>query len=723
MPGTDPVIEVHLRRFALVLVVRAATPEQLRVVRLQLSRLPLFTEYRPGIYGVHLVGLKQLRDLLGPFLQFRCTEQELAEAIAQFRLEYARRLAERQGQSGTGQGAGRSPQGSPPSPSASAQPQRPDELLPPNILHTLATNGDDVLRPPGLKESTEPRHYQTLAQEWLVTAKGPHSVIGGLCADQTGLGKTLEAILACLRLRATGFADGILWVTQPHLIIQTAMEWSENTDCPYTLVTSSMSPKKRRQVYESWDTPVLILSYSMLRNDIGILRRLRRISVVVLDEAAIIRTFNKTFKAVRRLSPKAWIQLTATPMQNGPQDVYPLFQLLNPAILGDWRAFKDRYLITRVKFGREMIVGYRKDRLPELHRTIAPYILRRRTEDVTDEIPDVVEQFEFVPMTPEQQQAHDHFQEELFTHSEVMDTTEDEKEFRRSFTEYRRRFGILSRVATHPVLMLTSSSPLVQQYLEEHPLTDLTSPKVEALKSRLREIILGSGDFAVVFTESERLARRVQEELAELFAEPEFRRLAHLPQAVLWTGKMDKSCQALERGMQMNCHTCPFAGECASREKSKWLFMNDDSARVIIVVTKAGETGLNLQRGKYLFNLELSWNPGVVEQQIGRIRRLKSPHDRIFVIHFVAKDSIEETIVRVVYKKRRMSEMVVENTAEEQEQLVQAMTEVYRIMRQSMAARRRSARSRSRAARSGAAESSAGGESRKSRTSGRRPAS
>lgn len=701
MPANTPVIEVHLQRFVLILVVRAPSPSVLRAVRLQLSRLPYFTEYRTGVYGVHLIALEQLRRLLGPFLVWRVSEKDLAEAQARLRAHLAARAAQLGRGAEPAQGSGGTAAGHAFPTQSGAASAQDAPLLPPSILHNIRLRGDEVLRPPGLKPTTVPRHYQTLAQEWFVTPKGSLQILGGLCADETGLGKTLEAILGCLRLLSMGVVSRVLWITQPHLIYQAAVEWEENTEIPYLLITSGMAPAKRRQLYARWDSGVLILSYPILRNDIHVLRRLSGRYAVVLDEAAILRNRNKTFRAVRRLRPQVWMPLTATPMQNGPQDIFTLMELLHPDILGPWSAFRDRYLIMRKKFRNEMIVGYRKDRLPELHRIIAPYILRRRTEDVTDEIPDVVEQFVFVPMTEEQKRAHDYFQEQLFAHSEQMENATSELEFRESFREYQRRFGILQRIATHPVLMLESSSPLIQEYLAARPLTDLTSPKVEALKGRLAEIILGSEDRVVVFTESERLARRIHEELTQLFAQPEYRRLAHPPAAVLWTGQMDKRCRVLERGMQMNCHACPLAGECTSREKSKWLFMNDPHTRVIIVVTKAGETGLNLQRARYLFNMELSWNPGVVAQQIGRIRRLKSPHDRVFVTHFVSKDSIDEIIMRVVYKKRRMSETVVENTAEEQQALMSAMREVHRIIRQTAASHRRVASGR-RSAASGA---------------------
>jgi hypothetical protein len=82
-------------------------------------------------------------------------------------------------------------------------------------------------------------------------------------------------------------------------------------------------------------------------------------------------------------------------------------------------------------------------------------------------------------------------------------------------------------------------------------------------------------------------------------------------------------------------------------------FRNDPGCRVFLS-TDAGSTGLNLQHASTLVNLDLPWNPAVLEQRIARIHRIgqKQP---VRVINFVAKGTIEEGMLSVLAFKRSLS--------------------------------------------------------------------
>ncbi|MCC6644578.1 MAG: SWF/SNF helicase family protein, partial [Polyangiaceae bacterium] len=80
-------------------------------------------------------------------------------------------------------------------------------------------------------------------------------------------------------------------------------------------------------------------------------------------------------------------------------------------------------------------------------------------------------------------------------------------------------------------------------------------------------------------------------------------------------------------------------------------FHDDPGARVLFL-TDAGGVGLNLQRAaSACINLELPWNPAVLEQRIGRIYRLgqKKPID---VFNLVSEESIEGRIAALVGAKQ-----------------------------------------------------------------------
>jgi superfamily II DNA/RNA helicase len=80
----------------------------------------------------------------------------------------------------------------------------------------------------------------------------------------------------------------------------------------------------------------------------------------------------------------------------------------------------------------------------------------------------------------------------------------------------------------------------------------------------------------------------------------------------------------------------------------------DDPACRVFLSTDAGSTGLNLQHASTLVNMDLPWNPAVLEQRIARIHRIgqKQP---VRVINFVAKGTIEEGMLSVLAFKRSLS--------------------------------------------------------------------
>jgi len=78
-------------------------------------------------------------------------------------------------------------------------------------------------------------------------------------------------------------------------------------------------------------------------------------------------------------------------------------------------------------------------------------------------------------------------------------------------------------------------------------------------------------------------------------------------------------------------------------------FWEDDGAQYLIS-TSAGGEGINLQKGRILFNYDLPWNPMAVEQRIGRIHRY-GQLETVQVYNLIAEDTVEEKIYNLLDKK------------------------------------------------------------------------
>ena len=82
-------------------------------------------------------------------------------------------------------------------------------------------------------------------------------------------------------------------------------------------------------------------------------------------------------------------------------------------------------------------------------------------------------------------------------------------------------------------------------------------------------------------------------------------------------------------------------------------FRYDPGCRVFLS-TDSGSTGLNLQHASTLVNMDLPWNPAILEQRIARIHRIGQKRP-IQIVNFVAKGTIEEGMLSVLAFKRSLS--------------------------------------------------------------------
>ena len=80
----------------------------------------------------------------------------------------------------------------------------------------------------------------------------------------------------------------------------------------------------------------------------------------------------------------------------------------------------------------------------------------------------------------------------------------------------------------------------------------------------------------------------------------------------------------------------------------------------ILISTEILSEGLNLQDGQVVINYELHWNPVRIIQRIGRIDRIGSEHDEIYVYNFFPETHAEKEI-RIEKKVNNRIEEIIQN--------------------------------------------------------------
>ena len=71
----------------------------------------------------------------------------------------------------------------------------------------------------------------------------------------------------------------------------------------------------------------------------------------------------------------------------------------------------------------------------------------------------------------------------------------------------------------------------------------------------------------------------------------------------------------------------------------------------LLIMTSVGAEGIDLQVCSTMVNYDLTWNPMVLEQRIGRIDRIGQAKTEIHIYNLIVEGSIDEWIIRTLGRK------------------------------------------------------------------------
>jgi len=172
-------------------------------------------------------------------------------------------------------------------------------------------------------------------------------------------------------------------------------------------------------------------------------------------------------------------------------------------------------------------------------------------------------------------------------------------------------------VALQQARMACDGAGLVDEETEE-------SPKLDELEELLEQLCVDGGRKVVVFSEWTKMTSRVVDRAEELG---------------LGVVELTGSVPTSKRGDLLET-------------------FNEDPSVQVFVSSDAGGTGLNLQAASVLINLDIPWNPAVLEQRIGRVHRL-GQSETVQVVLMIAADSYEERVAGLVGRKQSLFDSVV----------------------------------------------------------------
>ncbi len=220
----------------------------------------------------------------------------------------------------------------------------------------------------------ELRHYQVEGFAWM--SRLANLQMGACLADDMGLGKTVQTIAVMLEQQA----EGACLVVAPTSVCH---NWEDElARFAPTLTAHRLAAASDRAELIGAMGPgdVLITSYGLLHQEHEALTG-RAWNMVVLDEAQNLKNAEtKRAKASQKLDAKFRVALSGTPVENYLDELWSLFNTINPGLLGARESFQRRFA--------GPIERERKPSARDALRTlIRPFILRRTKSAVLDELP------------------------------------------------------------------------------------------------------------------------------------------------------------------------------------------------------------------------------------------------------------------------------------------------------------------------------------------------
>lgn len=455
-----------------------------------------------------------------------------------------------------------------------------------------------------------------------------------LLGDDMGTGKTLQAIAACHALFRQGHVARGLIVVPASLRFQWLREWQSCTDVPARI--SSGPPKERHAIYASRAPGFHILNYELLLRDGAHIARMRP-EMLVLDEAQRIKNpHTKTAAAAKAIAAPFRLALTGTPLENRIEELASIHELIDDrALAPSWRV--SAWHLMHVQHGeRGEVVGTRN--LTSLRARLAPTFIRRVRREVLDQLPQCNRQTVEVPLTPAQLLRHEHTKPKV---AQLVAISKRRPLRRAEFLRLMQLFTV-QRMICNGLAHLDYEAmwPWLAQAHGGGPPSDgfldaLDSPKLLGFRRMIRRLVFEMGRKVLVFSQWRRMLRLAYWSVSDLL-ESSGRR------AVFFTG-----------------------GETPKQRTRGVVEFHDDQAAPVMFATDAGGVGLNLQRAAHTcINLELPWNPAVLDQRVGRVHRLGQTQD-VDVYDLVARDGIEWRIAGLVQTKRALFTSVLDSTHDE----------------------------------------------------------
>jgi superfamily II DNA or RNA helicase len=413
-----------------------------------------------------------------------------------------------------------------------------------------------------------------------------------ILADDMGLGKTIQGIGVAQLLAKDTNISRVLVICPASLKSQWRLEIERATDRSCRLVLGSAEERARQYGDPSFFT---ICNYEQVLRDYQLIEKTSW-DLIILDEAQRIKNWEaKTSRIIKSLRSPFALVLTGTPMENRLEELFTVVGFIDEHLLGPAFRFFNRYRITDE---RGKVLGYKN--LDELRERLQPILLRRRRRDVLTQLPARTTEILRIAPTDEQLNVHN---------------------------EYRRQISFILKkryLTEMDILRLQKALLMCRMAANSTFLVDKQSPgyssKLVELENLIEQLFAEEDRKAILFSEWTTMLNLIEPMLKS-------RGLDYV--------RLDGSVPQKQR--QLLVHQ----------------FQKDPRCRLFLS-TNAGSTGLNLQAANTILNIDLPWNPAILEQRIARAHRMGQKRP-VQVYLLVTEQTLEESLLQTLAAKHELA--------------------------------------------------------------------
>lgn len=494
------------------------------------------------------------------------------------------------------------------------------------------------------------KQHQLYGVAWFqhLVSKAPGECRGALLADDMGLGKTLQLLSVLGWYYETNpnsspsviFAPKSLlenWSNEarkffndsfPEVLVLYGNELNDRKQ-PIGLIDSQLRDKGIDELLKpNWagTSKVIVTTYEVLTSYEFSLAK-QPFAFLICDEAQRIKTPGTLVTlATKKLKADFRIACTGTPVENSLADLWCLFDLVQPGLLGALEEFSKTYRRPIECETDEQVAAMQR-----LQATIAPQTLRRTKAEIADlhkkffaikqasdaklQFKSVVEEHELlaIPLTQHQKILYKGGLKKL---QDAANESSGRKRAQLSFSALH----LMKAVCAEPYC-LPGTKFLVDKAGRQAHLSN--SPKLSWLLARLAEV-QQAGEKAIIFTELREAQAALYYFLKESF------------------------------GLR------PFIinGDSQGRQKSIDTFSAKKGFDVIILSTLAAGAGLNVTAANHVFHFTRAWNPSKEAQATDRAYRIGQERDVFVYCPTVVADDFQTFEVQLDRLLKRKAGLV-----------------------------------------------------------------